>query len=171
MRFLGLDVGTKTIGLAVCDEEEIVATPIKTLARNGGIRDLSAVATVYQEVDAQGLVLGLPLELAGTEGPAAIRIRTFGDKLQTHIKCPIFYWDERFSTVTVEKMLISGHVRRQDRKPLRDHLAATIILQTFIDFRKNQRYSDTSSESHCSDDLPSAPNGIPQSSTPIGDDP
>ena len=133
MRLLGLDVGTKTIGVAVCDEEGVVAMPLRTLARHGGQRDIDAVAAVMHETGATALVVGLPRELSGREGDAARRCRTLGDTLGQALDCPVHYWDERFSTTEAERMLISANVSRKKRKKVVDHVAASLILQGFLD--------------------------------------
>jgi putative holliday junction resolvase len=133
MRLLGLDVGSKTIGLAVCDEDGVVATPVRTLSRQGGKRDLEAVAAVMQELGAAALVLGLPLDLSGEEGEAARRVRDLGAALAAHLGCPVHYWDERFSTAAAERALLEGNVRRKQRKLVVNHVAATLILQSFLD--------------------------------------
>lgn len=133
MRLLCLDVGTKTLGAAVSDETETVATPVRTLPRRGGKEDLRAVTALYEEVGAGAVVLGLPLDLQGKEGEAARRVRALGEKLKGALSCPIHYWDERFSTVAAERVLLEGGVRRKKRRAVIDHLAATVILQSYLD--------------------------------------
>lgn len=133
MRLLGLDVGTKTIGVAVSDDGGVVATPLRTLARSGGKRDLEAVAALMGEMGAEALVIGLPLELSGREGDAALRSRTLGGKLAKALGCEVHYWDERFSTSEAERMLISADVKRRKRKQVINHVAASLILQGFLD--------------------------------------
>ncbi len=136
MRLLGLDVGTKTIGLAICDENGSVATPLHTILRKGGLHDLQAVAAACAEHGAAALVIGMPLDLSGEEGDAARRVKTLGARLAEHLGCPIHYWDERFSTVAAERALLEGHVRRSKRKQIINHVAAALILQGFIDHQK-----------------------------------
>jgi putative Holliday junction resolvase len=133
MRLLGLDLGRKTIGLALCDEGGVVATPLRTLARVGGQRDLDAVAEAAREAGAGALVLGLPLELSGREGEAARRVRRFGEALAAHLGCAVHYWDERFSTAHAERALLEGDLRRAERKRVINHVAAALILQSYLD--------------------------------------
>jgi putative Holliday junction resolvase len=133
MRWLGLDIGEKTIGVAVCDEGEVVATPLRTLSRHGGERDLEAVEQVVRETGAGGVVLGLPLTLEGTEGDAARRVRALGSRLADHLGCPVRFWDERFTTVQAEQALLEANVRRRKRREVVDKVAASIILQSFLD--------------------------------------
>ena len=136
MRLLGLDVGQKTIGIAVCDEDERVATPLKTLARRGGQADLEGVARLAEEQEIGGLVLGLPLDLNGREGDAARRVRALGAALSAQLSLSVHYWDERFSTAAAERALLEGDVRRRQRRQVVNHVAAALILQSFIDNRQ-----------------------------------
>ena len=134
MRLLGLDAGEKTIGVAVCDEEQLVATPLRTLPRHGGRKDVEAVAAVLAETGAGALVMGLPLELSGREGDAARRARALGTKLAAGLDdVAVHYWDERFSTVEAERVLIEADMSRKKRKKVVNHLAACIILQGYLD--------------------------------------
>lgn len=133
MRWLGLDLGTRTIGLATSDEEGIVATPLRTIGRVGVAGDVAAVASVVEEVGAGGLVLGLPLTLEGVEGQAVRRVRAFGEALAARLDCPIHYQDERFSTAAAERVLIAADLSRRRRKQVVDHVAAALILQAFLD--------------------------------------
>jgi len=144
MRLLGLDVGTRTIGLAVSDEGGAVATPLRTISREGGLKDLEAVAAARAEHDAAALVIGMPLDLDGGEGDAARRVRALGARLAEHLGCPVHYWDERFSTVAAERALLEGNVRRRKRKQVINHIAAALILQGFID---HQRQDDAEAAS------------------------
>ena len=134
MRLIGLDVGEKTIGVAVCDEEQLVATPLRTLPRQGGKRDLQAVAGVLSECGAGAVVVGLPLELSGREGDAARRARALGAVLDAGLsEVAVYYWDERFSTVEAERVLLEADMSRKKRKKVVNHLAACIILQGYLD--------------------------------------
>jgi putative Holliday junction resolvase len=138
MRLLGLDVGSRTIGLAVCDEAQAVATPLRTLTRRGGTADLEAVRSAMNETGAGALVLGLPLSLSGEEGEAARRVRTLGQALAEHLGCPVHYWDERFSTAEAERVLLQADVSRGKRKQVVNHLAATLILQGYLDHQARE---------------------------------
>jgi putative Holliday junction resolvase len=136
MRLLGLDVGEKTIGVAVCDEEGIVATPVTTLTRKGLQKDIEQVEQTLRDADAAGIVFGLPLSLRGLEGQAARRVRALGDALSERLGCDVFYFDERFSTVAAERALLEADVSRRGRKRVVDKLAAVLILQAFLDARR-----------------------------------
>lgn len=119
--------------MAVSDEGGVVATPLRTLDRHGGTRDLEALAAVFQETGADGLVLGLPLDLEGREGEAARRVRMLGEKLADHLGCPVRFWDERFSTVAAERALLEADMKRRKRKQVINHVAAALFLQSFLD--------------------------------------
>lgn len=134
MRWLGLDVGSKTIGVAICDEGEVVASPLRTLERHGGARDIQALAALLAEHGAAGLVIGLPLELSGAEGDAALRVRRLGGSLARAIDgVKVEYWDERFSTTAAERALLEADLSRNKRKRVINHVAAALILQGFLD--------------------------------------
>lgn len=136
MRLLGLDVGSKTIGVAVSDETGLIASPLRTLQRRGLRQDLQAVAAVMQELDAAGLVMGLPLDLRGREGESARRARSLGEALALELSCPVHYWDERFSTCEAERVLLEADLSRKRRKQVVNHVAAGLILQGFLDHER-----------------------------------
>jgi putative Holliday junction resolvase len=87
------------------------------------------------------MVLGLPLDLSGKEGDAARRVRDLGAKLTAYLQRPVHYWDERFSTAAAERSLIEGNMRRKQRKQVINHVAAALILQSYLDYRNNQQSS------------------------------
>jgi putative Holliday junction resolvase len=136
MRWLALDLGSKTIGLALCDEEETVATPWRTLRRKGGAYDLDQVSQAFRQSEAQGVVIGLPLALSGSEGIAADRVRRFGRALEAALGCRLDYWDERYTTAAAERVLLDADLSRAKRKAVIDHVASALILQAFIDSRR-----------------------------------
>lgn len=142
MRLLGLDVGEKRIGLAICDEEGRVATPLRTLERRGGEADAHAIAEIVREVGAQGLVAGLPLTLEGREGAAARQARRFTDRVAAHLGFEARYVDERFSTAQAERVLIEADVRRNKRRRVVDALAASLILQAYLDGRADKEEAE-----------------------------
>lgn len=133
MKWLGIDVGSKTLGLAISDDEAKVALPLCVLSRRNDAYDLSALETVIREQGCEAIVIGLPLELSGKEGPAAQRSRKIGTMLQQRFGLMVHYYDERFSTVVAERALIEGDMRRNARKSTIDKVAAALILQGFLD--------------------------------------
>jgi putative Holliday junction resolvase len=135
-RVLGIDLGSRRIGVAVSDGLGMTAQPHTTIARHGGLRDLEAIATVVRAMGAERIVLGLPLDPEGQEGDAARRARAFGEKLAAHLGLAVDLIDESFSTVEAEEVLLAADVSRQRRKEVVDKLAAAVILQRWLDGRR-----------------------------------
>jgi putative holliday junction resolvase len=136
MRVVGLDLGEKTIGVAVSDELGMIAHPRRTLRRTGNKSDSFAVANLAAEEQAVRIVIGLPLTLEGSVGPAARRVLAFVDALRRVVKIPVETWDERFSTAAVERQLIEADVSRARRKEVIDQHAAAFILQGWLDAQR-----------------------------------
>jgi putative Holliday junction resolvase len=138
VRALGLDVGSRTIGVALSDELGIAAHPLATLARAGTGRDAARIAALAAEHAVAAVVVGLPLELSGEVGPRARRVRVLIDAVRAALgpEPPVHEWDERFSTVAVERVLIEGDVSRRRRKAVIDRQAAAYILQGWLDAQR-----------------------------------
>lgn len=134
-RLLGLDYGSHRIGTALSDPLGITAQPLPAIRRRGDNRDIEAIAVLVREFSVDGVVLGLPLLLDGTEGEQAKRARAFGEKIVDRLGIPVETWDERMTTVQAERHLIASGVRREKRKEVRDSLSAVILLQCLLDFR------------------------------------
>ena len=133
-RLLGLDLGSKTIGLAICDSGFAIASPLETLRRRKFTQDAIALEALIEERDVGGLVLGLPRNMDGSEGPRAQSTRQFATNLLGCIDIPIAFWDERLSTVAVERVLIDeADLSRRKRGEVVDKMAASYILQGAID--------------------------------------
>lgn len=132
-RLLGLDVGTKTIGLALSDVTRTIATPYETIRRTKFTNDAKALAAIAEEMGVGGLVIGLPRNLDGTEGPRAQSTRAFARNLAKHIGLPMAFWDERLSTAAVERHLIAADATRKRRAEVVDRMAAAYILQGALD--------------------------------------
>ena len=135
-RVLGIDLGSRRIGVAVSDGLGLTAQPRATIERHGGMRDIDAVAAAVKDADADRIVLGLPLDCEGQEGPAARRARVFGDKLRAALQLPVELIDESFSTVEAEAVLLAADVSRARRKQVVDKMAAAVILQRWLDAQK-----------------------------------
>ena len=129
----GLDLGTKTIGVAVSDGLRSVSTPLETIRRVKFTADAEALLAIVAKRDIQGLVLGLPLNMDGTEGPRAQSTRAFARNLERLTQIPIAFWDERLSTVAAERALLEADTTRKRRSEVIDHVAAGIILQGMLD--------------------------------------
>ena len=136
MRLLGLDVGDRTIGLALSDESATLASGLRTLRRSGLKQDLRELADLAREHEVGEVVVGLPRSLDGSEGPQARKVLAFVDALRKAVNVPVATWDERFTTVAAEQALIEGGVSRVRRKDLVDKVAAVLILQGYLDYRK-----------------------------------
>lgn len=136
MRYLGLDVGDVRIGVALSDESATIASGLPTVARVGPKKDLKAVAELVRAHGAGELVVGLPKRLDGTIGPQAEKVLGFMEGLKRHVSVPVVAWDERFTTALAQQALIEGDVSRRDRKDHVDKVAAILILQNYLDYRK-----------------------------------
>ena len=133
-RLLGLDVGSKTIGLAISDSARIVASSIKTIRRTKFSKDVLILQQAATERDAAGLILGLPLSMDGTEGPACQSVRQFAENVNGAFDTHISFWDERLSTSAVERFLVKeADMSRGRRAKVVDKMAATYILQGALD--------------------------------------
>ncbi len=141
MRILGLDVGTKTIGIAMSDELGWTAQGLETLIRDSEEEEndylaLTKLVTTHQ---VETIVIGLPKNMNGTIGPSGERSKEFAEGLKAYVTCPIELWDERLTTIAAERMLISADVNRKKRKKVIDKMAAVMILQGYLDFKKNEQ--------------------------------
>jgi putative Holliday junction resolvase len=130
---LGLDFGTRRIGAAVSDPGRTIAFPLELHERRGPDGDARHYRELVQENDVDRIVVGLPLHTSGREGELARSARTFGDWLARLTDRPVFYFDERYTTVEAEHRLLDAGLTRQKRKALRDKLAAQIMLQSYLD--------------------------------------
>ena len=139
VRAMGLDVGMKTIGIAVSDELGLAAHPVITLERSGTRPDVARLVALVAEREVADVVVGMPFELSGVEGRRAKRVRVLIDALRAALDeaIPIHEWDERFSTVAVERVLIDADLSRARRKQVVDKQAAAFILQGWLDGRRS----------------------------------
>ncbi len=142
-RILGLDVGTKTIGLALSDVMRQIATPLETIRRTKFTADAKRLLELAKEHGVGGLVIGLPVNLDGSEGPRAQSTRAFARSLGPMTDLPMAFWDERLSTAAAERALLEADASRKRRAELIDKMAAAYILQGALD-RLN--YGSRSSE-------------------------
>ena len=129
----GLDLGTKTIGVAVSDRMLSVATPLETIKRRKFGQDAATLQQILQAREIGGLVLGLPRNMDGTEGPRCQSTRAFARNFNVLHDMPITFWDERLSTVAAEKALLEADTTRKRRAEVIDHVAASYILQGALD--------------------------------------
>ena len=132
-RLMGLDLGTKTMGIATSDRSRQIATPITTITRSKFTKDATELLAVATKENVGILVLGLPITMDGTEGPRAQATRAFARNLAKLTSLEIVFWDERLSTAAVERMLIEADASRATRDKVVDKLAAAWILQAALD--------------------------------------
>lgn len=134
MRLMGLDVGTKTIGLALSDTRRVIASPLETIRRRRFRDDMAGMAALIDKHGVGGLVIGLPLTLAGGDGPRTQSVRQFARNVMMARDLPTILWDERLSTAAVEREMIAADMTRKRRGEIVDRVAAAYILQGFLDF-------------------------------------
>lgn len=133
-RIMALDVGNVRIGIAVSDLMGIIANPLETYTRKGNLAvDAEYVANLAKQKEVSLFISGLPLSLSGGENEQTLKTREFIEELQKHTDIPVKFLDERFTTLSAERVLIQGNVRRENRKKVIDKVAATIILQNYLD--------------------------------------
>jgi putative holliday junction resolvase len=142
---IGLDLGSKTIGVAASDPDRRLATTVETVARKAFSADAARLLTLATERKAAGFVLGLPLNMDGSEGPRAQSTRAFARNLSRLTDLPIALWDERLSTAAVERELIAADVSRARRAKVIDQHAAVFILQGALDRLRRLRETDVNS--------------------------
>lgn len=138
---LGLDLGTKTIGVAVCDPDRRITATVETVARGNFASDAARLLALAAERQAVGFILGLPINMDGSEGPRAQSTRAFARNFEKLTDLPIALWDERLSTAAVERGLIAAAASRKKRAAVIDQHAAAYILQGAIDRLSNIKAS------------------------------
>lgn len=135
-RFMSLDIGDATIGIAVSDPLGITAQGIETIRRSDLSADLSRLGQLMQEYEVEALVAGLPKHMNGTEGTRCDVVRAFMEEVQQQFPAvQVFYWDERLSTVAAGRVLLEADVSRKKRRKVIDKMAAVYILQGFLEHR------------------------------------
>lgn len=144
-RFLGLDPGERRIGVAISDATGTIASPLEFVDRKAKNHE-GRISDLCSEWEITEIVVGLPLSLDGSEGPAAAKSRDFGTFVAELTGLPVSYHDERFTTVTAEQALLEGGVKRRSRTNMRDQVAAAVMLQGFLDRRKYKSETDTSTD-------------------------
>ena len=145
MRKIGLDVGDKTVGIALTDELNIIATGLMTLERVGIRKDTGKIIDIIKEYNCDTVVIGLPLNLDGSDSIQTQKVREFRTMLENKMRSTgikdveVVFQDERFTTVIAERVLIEGNVRREKRKEVIDKQAAIVILESYLRSQENKR--------------------------------
>jgi putative Holliday junction resolvase len=137
MRFMGIDPGSRRVGLSVGDDETGLASPLKTLTRSDDPSLLRAILSELAANEIEGVVLGLPLRMNGLEGPEAKRSRALAKAIEQYGKLSVVLWDERLTTVAAERQLRGAGLRGDKKKSLIDQAAATVLLQSYLDARRS----------------------------------
>lgn len=135
MRILGLDFGTKTFGVALSDELTITAQALTSISRTTLNRDLEGLLQLIRDHGVEEVVIGLPINMDGSRGPAAEAVEAFSNRLKALTEIKIILWDERLTTVAAERILLEGDLSRRKRRRVIDRLSAAIILQGYLDSR------------------------------------
>lgn len=138
MRILGLDVGSKRIGFAVSDELGIIAQPLKTFEHKNDKDAIEEIKRVSSELNVKEIVIGLPLNMDGTESRQTQEVVKFMNLLEKELSLPIKTWDERLTTVGAEKALLEADVSRKKRKFVKDKIAAQLMLQNYLDYTESK---------------------------------
>jgi len=136
MRYLSIDYGTKTTGLAVCDPMETIISPLAVLPTAKDLVD--KILAIAHDENVEAVILGLPLNMDGTSGPQAKIVQAFADKLKKHISIPVFLQDERLTTFAAEGKLAARELTRKKRRARIDAVAAAEILQAFLDSKHSK---------------------------------
>lgn len=139
MRILGLDYGSKRIGVAICDELELMAHSLAAITRKNKKHDMEALANYIRACSIEKIVVGYPIKLNGTEGIQCEKVNKFIQRLEKCFTLPVIRWDETLTTKEAEEILIHTHVRREKRKEVIDKIAAAIILQSYLDAIKSEK--------------------------------
>ena len=139
MRILGVDYGDSRIGLSVCDEMEILASPLVTIKSLSMKKNIDSVSDIAKRENVSLIVVGLPLNMDGSEGERAGKSRAFGRVLERVSGIKVEYFDERLTSVEAEEIMQSVGVKKDKRKNIVDRIAAQLILQSYIDANKNKK--------------------------------
>ena len=132
-RVMGLDVGEKTMGVAMSDAMRSIAVPLETIERKKFAQDMKHLKEIIQKYAVEGILIGYPINMDGSLGPRAQSMRTFVSNLEKHFNLPMILWDERMSTMAVERAMLEADLSRARRAQLVDKLAASYMLQGFLD--------------------------------------
>jgi putative Holliday junction resolvase len=136
---IGLDVGDKTVGISISDTTWLIASPLTLIRRSKPSKDFSDIQKIINDRKAVAVVVGLPINMNGTEGPQGGKVRSFVDQLLSVIDIPVCFWDERLSTMAVTRTMLEADMSRKRRSEVVDKLAATYILQGALDWIRNQK--------------------------------
>ena len=136
-RLIGLDLGSKRIGVSICDDKQLIATPLKTINRNSLKELIDELRLIINENDIKGIIIGNPLNMDGSSGSSAQSVKDTAENIEKHLKIPICLWDERLSTVGAFNLSSELDINVSKREKKIDENAAAFILQGALDFQNN----------------------------------
>lgn len=136
---MGLDIGAKTIGVALSDEMGWTAQAFDTIHRKGLREDINAIKGLVEKYQVEEVVVGLPITMAGKIGEQALKVMDFSKRLTKALKVPVFHWDERLSTKAANRVLLDTDLSRRKRKRVVDRMAAALILQGYMDLKSRKK--------------------------------
>ena len=139
MKILAVDYGDARTGIAISDRTEFLATPVGTIAERNKNKLAVKISEISREQNAEEIIVGLPINMNGTYGPRAEICREFAETLKKYTDCPVKMWDERSTTVSAHNILNETNVRGKNRKAVVDTVAATIILESYLSYRKKNK--------------------------------
>lgn len=139
MKIMAVDYGDARTGLAISDSSEFLASPVGTITEYNADKLAEKIAAKAKEYSAEEMIVGLPINMNGTRGPRAEKCEGFAKKLEALVDIPVKMWDERSTTVTAHQVLNEVNVRGKKRKAVVDTVAATVILESYLNYRKNNK--------------------------------
>ncbi|MDI9569618.1 MAG: Holliday junction resolvase RuvX [Pseudomonadota bacterium] len=145
MRVLGIDYGTRRIGVALSDEMGLMARGLTVITRRNRRRDIEAIAALARDCQAEMVVIGYPLRLDGSEGIQCEKVNRFASLLENALQMPVIRWDETLSTKEAEQILVETGIKKEKRKAIVDRIAASIILQNYLDSVRPRTHQDSPS--------------------------
>lgn len=137
--YVGIDVGSSKIGLAISDSEKKIAFPLDVIIREQNSYGFNKIKRIIEGKDVEAFIVGLPIKTNGSIGKQGEEIQRYARCLKDHFHMRVIVWDERYTTVLSEKTLLQGNIRREKRKQIIDKLAAQNILQSYLDYINNQK--------------------------------
>lgn len=140
MKIMAVDYGDARTGLAISDSSEFLASPVGTITEYNADRLAEKIAAKAKEYSAEEMIVGLPINMNGTRGPRAEKCEEFAKKLEELVDIPVKMWDERSTTVTAHQVLNNVNVRGKKRKAVVDTVAATVILESYLNYRKAKKH-------------------------------
>jgi putative Holliday junction resolvase len=138
MRVLGLDIGSKRIGVALSDTMGVIAQGLETIQSKGAAQDLDQIVKLVEKNDVSKIVVGAPLNMDGSHSDQTLKVKRFVEQLEQRVSTPVVQWDERLTTMAAERTLLEADMSRGKRRKVVDKVAAVLILQGYLDYQSNR---------------------------------